>query len=123
MEGKDKILFERLLRLALCPSAPEGEWSTAASKLVGLLRSRGVKAEEFLGLPSGGTRNGARQTPPPPSGGLPVRMPFGKYRDFYVKDIARQDPSYLRWVLRNLTKMSPYLRGVIEEALEERYGY
>lgn len=47
-----------------------------------------------------------------------VRMPFGKYKDQLVVDIALNDPSYLRW-LRENTDLRGDLRDAVELALED----
>jgi hypothetical protein len=39
---------EKILRLALCPGAPEGEWQSAACALIRTLRSTGARAEDVL---------------------------------------------------------------------------
>ena len=109
----DRDLLEKLARLALCPSAPQGEWQAAAIKLVSNLRKEGMSAEQFLALPNGKRSNyfaGIRT------------MPFGKYMGHRVTDIARQDPDYLKWCLSNLKQLSIHLRREMEDELK-RYGY
>ena len=81
----------KLVRLALDPGAPDGEWNNAAVMFFRCARARSASAEEF-------NRNGstALVVPPmPPDYGLTI-MPWGKHRGELFKDIS---PSYLKWAL------------------------
>ena len=104
---------EKILRLALCPSAPRGEWESAALALVRTLRSSGAKAEEVL--------SDAAMATVPPTVSSPI-MRFGKYRDRTVRWIVENDPSYAEWVLRKVANLSPSLRQEFRSNLKERYG-
>lgn len=44
---------------------------------------------------------------------------FGKYRGEQVSDIAERDPGYLRWMLKNMTSMTPQLRLTLKHYLGE----
>lgn len=46
-----------------------------------------------------------------------VKMPFGKYRDEPLEEIPT---GYLEWVVRNCTRIDPWLRRLIDVELEER---
>lgn len=46
---------------------------------------------------------------------------FGKYgppNPAHVEDVAREDPSYLRWILENVEDINHEDRDVIEAALQ-----
>jgi curved DNA-binding protein CbpA len=44
---------------------------------------------------------GARITAPPRSPAAGTRIPFGRYQGWTLRDLARQDPEYLRWLSRH----------------------
>lgn len=44
---------------------------------------------------------------------------FGKYRGEPVSDIAKRDPGYLRWMLKNIKQMTPQLRLTLKHYLGE----
>jgi hypothetical protein len=48
------------------------------------------------------------------------RLALGKYRGQSVEDVARDDPSYLRWVVAEVEDVSDGDRAVIEAALRYR---
>lgn len=121
MDPKERSLLEKLLRLALCPSAAPGEWNVAAQKLVALMRNSGTTAEELLSFSSGGVRSRGQTSPPSPGAhGVHVTMTFGKYKWQSVEWIAKNDPSYLFWVLGNVQWLSPPLREEIKRRLHEQ---
>jgi curved DNA-binding protein CbpA len=39
--------------------------------------------------------------PPPRSDSAGTRLPFGRYSGWTLRDLARQDPDYLRWLSRH----------------------
>jgi hypothetical protein len=45
---------------------------------------------------------------------------FGKHRGELIDDIARNDPSYISWLLRNAQDLDDDLRFTLEEALKAR---
>ena len=47
-----------------------------------------------------------------------TRMPFGKHEGKPIRDIPEP---YLRWVLREIQDLDPWLRRVIGESLESRH--
>jgi hypothetical protein len=121
----DSKLAEKLLRLGLCPGAHQGEWESAAIKFFASLRKEGVQAEEFLRLTNGSQRSsGQHQSGPRPSDhySSEITMPFGKHKGNPISYIARNDPTYLRWCLREIQNLRPWLRAEMETELE-RYGY
>jgi hypothetical protein len=104
---KEKL--EKLSRLALCPTAPHGEQDAAAAAVFRLLRHNGLrslswgkKAEEKIRCKEY------------------MRFPFGKHKNKKVDFVADHDPEYCTWFLKNIEKISPYLRKDIEEALRNR---
>jgi DnaJ-class molecular chaperone len=44
---------------------------------------------------------GARIQAPPRSETAGTRIPFGRYQGWTLRDLARQDPEYLRWLSRH----------------------
>ena len=104
---------EKILRLALCPSAPQGEWQSAAYALIRILRASGAKAEDVLSTPARATAPTAVSSP---------IMRFGRYRDRTVRWIVENDPSYAEWVLRKVANLSPCLRHEFRRELKGRYG-
>lgn len=44
-------------------------------------------------------------------------FPFGKYRGQKVDDVAKKDPGYLKWMLKNITDLKPDLRSAMQRAL------
>jgi len=44
-------------------------------------------------------------------------FPFGKYRGQRIETVARKDPGYLHWMLKNIPDLKPGLRTVILRAL------
>jgi hypothetical protein len=103
---------EKILRLALCPGAPEGEWQSAACALIRTLRSTGARAEDVLSQVLG-TASTAVSSP---------IMRFGKYRECTVRWIVENDPSYAEWLLRKVADLSPCLRHELRRELRRRYG-
>jgi hypothetical protein len=127
----------KLLRVALDPSASEGEAKNAANRMVERARRDGVRYEDlsrhYGGDPAELLRLreelenanrridnllAARTVDP----GLPKQkyprgtMPFGKYAGTPFGEVARRDPEYLEWVLANCD-LKPWLRKTIAEAM------
>lgn len=44
-------------------------------------------------------------------------FPFGKYRGCKIDEVARRDPGYLKWMLKNIPDLKADLRSAIERAL------
>jgi len=44
---------------------------------------------------------GASMAPPPRSASAGTRVSFGRYAGWTLRDLARQDPEYLRWLSRH----------------------
>nr|WP_024968306.1 exodeoxyribonuclease X [Pantoea sp. IMH] len=49
--------------------------------------------------------------------GSSTTFPFGKYRGSKIDDVAKRDPSYLKWMLKNIRDLKPDLRSAMERAL------
>ncbi|WP_338556391.1 exodeoxyribonuclease X [Erwinia sp. E_sp_B04_7] len=49
--------------------------------------------------------------------GSSATFPFGKYRGSKVDDVAKRDPGYLKWMMKNIPDLKPDLRSAIERAL------
>lgn len=47
----------------------------------------------------------------------PTHMPFGKYKGTSIKDLAAKDPSYIEWILDNLSRLNDPTRRVLEKAV------
>lgn len=41
---------------------------------------------------------------------IPLKMNFGKNKGVWIKDLNSHDPGYIRWALKNMRDMDPYLR-------------
>ncbi len=50
---------------------------------------------------SASTRATGAVPPPPRSRSAGTRLPFGRYAGWTLRDLARQDPDYLRWLSRH----------------------
>jgi hypothetical protein len=109
LSAREKV--EKILRLALCPSAPQGEWQSAALALIRTLRASGAKAEDIL----------STRVTAPTAVSSPI-MRFGKHRDRTVRWITENDPSYAEWLLRKVADLSPCLRHEFRRELRQRYG-
>lgn len=99
--------LEKLLRLALCPSAANGESDNAA---VAFVRSARSSSETFESL-------FPKRIPEPVRTAPSMIMPFGKWKGSAVRDV---DTGYLEWALNNLNKISPRLKSAIAEELMDR---
>jgi len=44
-------------------------------------------------------------------------FPFGKYRGKRIDEVAKKDPGYLHWILKNIPDLKPNLRGAVQRAL------
>jgi len=99
--------LESVCRLALCPSAPEGEWTSAAVAFFRLCRSKNLNPFN-VNL----TRASSVGSDGP-------TMPFGKYKGKTVEWVVSNDSSYAEWVLEKV--QSRRLREAIEVALEDFY--
>lgn len=49
--------------------------------------------------------------------GLESTFPFGKYRGQAIESVAKKDPGYLHWMLKNIPDLKPNLRITIQRAL------
>ena len=104
----------KLLALALCPPAPQGEWQAAALAYFRTLRAAEVTAEELREL-------FAPQAPVGFADPTPI-VSFGRYRGQTVVWIVEHDPAYAEWLLRKATSLSPALRSEFQRQLWRRYG-
>jgi len=74
---------------------PDRDASTYAAR-----RMREIN-EAYATLRRQPARNGAPPVPPPPrSAAAGTRLSFGRYVGWTLRDLARQDPDYLRWLSR-----------------------
>jgi len=62
-------------------------------------RSRWERAQRQAAWTSGAASNG--KAPPPRSPSAGTRLEFGRYSGWTLRDLARQDPDYLRWLSRH----------------------
>ena len=74
----------------------------AAYSLVRDEAARGAwdRAHQRQGTPSP-VPTSVRTAPPPRSGSAGTRVTFGRYQGWTLRDLARQDPDYLRWLSRH----------------------
>lgn len=47
-----------------------------------------------------------------------LKMPFGKFKNKLITDIAQDNPDYFEWCLKNIANMDPDLKKEILEAME-----
>lgn len=47
----------------------------------------------------------------------PTHMTFGKYKGTSIKDMAKQDPDYVVWMLDNLSRLNEPTRLALEKAI------
>jgi hypothetical protein len=104
----------KLMRLALCPSAPRGEWQAAALAYFRGLRAAEVTAAQLREM-------FAPQAPVGFADPTPF-LSFGRYRGQTVRWIAEHAPSYAEWLLRKAVNLSPALHGEFRRELRRRYG-
>jgi uncharacterized protein (DUF3820 family) len=93
----------KALRLALSPTAEQGEWQAAAVAAVRLLRKNGLQWEDLF---------------------RPIReeqhsetMPFGKFRGWKLQSVPTD---YLRWMLDRAEGVPQDLRNRILFELDQR---
>ena len=53
------------------------------------------------GFDSAPSRHAASVPPPPRSSSAGTKLEFGRYTGWALRDLARQDPDYLRWLSRH----------------------
>jgi len=53
------------------------------------------------GFPPSGSRPTGSVPPPPRADSAGTRLSFGRYIGWTLRDLARQDPTYLRWLSRH----------------------
>lgn len=94
----------KVLRLALCPTAPDGEVVAAMRRLQAAVSKSASDPVRVLGRLLSGP---ATVTPD-------ATINFGKYRGRLVSSIARTDPDYLFWAQANLKKCGQHLRKAME---------
>lgn len=87
----------KVLRLALSPSAADGEWNAAAIAVVGLWRKDGLTEEDLF----------PPDRPAPEPVGVEV-MPFGKFKGWNLHAVPLD---YLKWLIANAENMSQDLRN------------
>lgn len=103
---------EKFIRLGLDPGALGNEIHTSAQMLFKSLRDRKVSAETFLNGSTGG---------PEPFDYGNVIMPLKKYRGETIRAVAEKDPSYLMWVIENVTS-NPLLVRQCTEYMKQKFG-
>ncbi len=66
-----------------------------------LRRSQWDAAQKDAARPVGGGASQTAVPPPPRSNAAGSRLEFGRYAGWTLRDLARQDPDYLRWLSRH----------------------
>lgn len=106
---------QKLLRLALCPSAADGEFQNAAVMLVKSWREAGATFESLFGYEL------KNKTPPrePHQQSRPYVLVFrfGKNKGVPLSSV---DTGYLEWALKTLFRLSPDLKAAIKSELARR---
>jgi uncharacterized protein (DUF3820 family) len=100
---------QSLIRLGLDPAAAEGEIHNCGSKLMLLLRRRGVEPEEIF-------QYSIQSSDPQAYSFGEILMPFGKNKGLRLREI---DPGYLRWVKENCQENHADLCRAIGRFLRE----
>jgi len=96
------VKIEKIARLAFNSAAAEGEALNAASLIVQIARKNQIDFDGFknhLGV--------AAKTTKSIQSNLSDVMPFGKYEGKTFEQIFLITPSYLEWVLREVTGNKP----------------
>jgi curved DNA-binding protein CbpA len=65
------------------------------------LRARHDAARRRAAIPETTRTSGTAPVPPPRSMAAGTRVTFGRYAGWTLRDLARQDPDYLRWLSRH----------------------
>ncbi len=86
----------KLLRLALCAAAPDGEAVAAFLRFLASVLREG--AAEFWLSPGSASCLKRKEPPHPPHCAL-RQMPFGKHRGRTLAWIAEHDPAWLEWAV------------------------
>ncbi|KOC88986.1 exodeoxyribonuclease X [Winslowiella iniecta] len=76
-----------------------------AALLIRIMQTTGWDAAEML----------ARMQP---KSGMDT-FPFGKYRGRKIEEVAKRDPGYLKWVLKNIPNLKADLRSAMQHHLAE----
>lgn len=71
----------------------------SAEKRAGFDRDQRRSSYDFRVTPRNGASNGA--VPPPRSASAGTQLQTGRYSGWTLRDLARQDPDYLRWLSRH----------------------
>jgi hypothetical protein len=93
----------KALRLALSPTAEQGEWQTAAVAAVRLLRKNGLQWEDLFR--------------PIRQGHITDEMPFGKFRGWKLQSVPTD---YLQWLINHAESVTQDLRNRIIFELDQR---
>lgn len=64
-------------------------------------RARHDTARRRAALPTASAPGGSSPVPPPRSAAAGTRVTFGRYAGWTLRDLARHDPDYLRWLSRH----------------------
>jgi curved DNA-binding protein CbpA len=62
---------------------------------------RAQRRTAYYGSEASGAKPSASVPPPPRSDSAGTRLEFGRYSGWTLRDLARQDPDYLRWLSRH----------------------
>ena len=109
-------LAEKLMRLALCPAAPQGEWQAAALAYFRALRAAEVTADELremLAIVQEPPRASTRPTPV---------VSFGRHRTESCAGLSSTTRAYAEWLLHKAVNLSPAQRSELMRELWRRYG-
>jgi|GEM_PF-2756504 len=98
--------LQTIVRLALCPSAPQGEWESAAIALIRICRTHSLNPF-------------ALSAPPPRDETSSLVMPFGKFKGFTVRWIVENNVTYADWLISTAKNLSPSLRQAFKRELKK----
>jgi hypothetical protein len=100
--------LQSIVALALCPSAPQGEWEASAIAIIRICRTHKLNPFAISAPP--------RHEPDSPTLG------FGKYRGRSVRWIVENDPSYVEWLLEKAKNIGPLMRDIFTKEMRATYG-
>jgi hypothetical protein len=116
LDPSKRVRLDNIARLALHPATSEAEWQAASVAYFRTLRSVGMTPEHLI---NGRDRPREDHLPdvPPSARQRACSFAFGKYQGVPI-DLV--DTGYLEWALKNVKRLSPRFRSLLEKELAKR---